>query len=104
MAAAKKTAKKAAAKAADSEAPEVVQESTEAVTEGFRTYLEPGKAPDLTPGTPSLDPELEKIRDAEAEKLAEVKIEARPEPTIDPDLEKARDEQIKRETDLANKK
>jgi hypothetical protein len=66
------------------------------------TYLAPGVAPDLTPGTPSLDPELEKIREREAEKLAEVKIDRTPmEPTIDPELIKARDAQIKRETDRA---
>lgn len=66
------------------------------------TYLAPGVAPDLTPGTPTLDPELAKIRDAEAEKLAEVKIDRTPmEPTIDPALVKARDEQIKREQKAA---
>jgi hypothetical protein len=65
-------------------------------------YLAPGVAPDLTPGTPLLDPELEKIRDREAEKLAEVKIDVSPkEPTIDPALVKARDAEIKRDRERA---
>jgi hypothetical protein len=66
------------------------------------TYLAPGVAPDLTPGTPSLDPELEKIRDREAEKLAEVKIDVSPkEATLDPELAKARDAEIKRDRERA---
>lgn len=66
------------------------------------TYLAPGVAPDLTPGTPSLDPELEKIRDREAEKLAEVVIDVSPkEATLDPELVKARDAEIKRDRERA---
>lgn len=66
------------------------------------TYLAPGVAPDLTPGTPSLDPELEKIRDREAEKLAEVVIDVSPkEATLDPELAKARDAEIKRDNERA---
>jgi hypothetical protein len=66
------------------------------------TYLAPGVAPDLTPGTPSLDPELEKVRDREAKALADVKVDtAFAEPTLDPALAKARDAEIKRDRDRA---
>lgn len=66
------------------------------------TYLAPGVAPDLTPGTPTLDPELEKIRDREAEKLAEVKIDVSPkDATLDPELAKVRDAEIKRDRERA---
>lgn len=75
---------------------------TEVVTRTVE-YLPPGVAPDLTPGTPSLDPELEKIREAEVEKLSKVEIDVAPKDALlDPELEKARDEQIKRETERAN--
>jgi hypothetical protein len=66
------------------------------------TYLAPGVAPDLTPGTPTLDPELEKIRDREIEKLAEVVIDVAPkEATLDPALVEARENEIKRERQRA---
>lgn len=66
------------------------------------TYLAPGVAPDPYQGEPSIDPELEKIREREAKALADVKIDTAPqEPTIDPELVKIRDEQIKRERERA---
>ena len=65
------------------------------------TYLAPGEAPNVQRDEPSLDPDLEKIREDEAKRNAEVRVEPRQEPTIDPELEKARDAQIKRETERA---
>ena len=43
-----------------------------------------------------LDPDLAKVRDEEAAKLAEIVVEPREEPTIDPELVKAREAEIKR--------
>lgn len=62
------------------------------------TYIAPGERPDPYAGNePSLDPDLAKIRDDEAKKLAEVKIDrSTPEPTIDEDLVKAREADAKR--------
>lgn len=67
------------------------------------TYLAPGEAPTVERDEPSLDPRLAEIREEEAKRNDEVKVEPRQEPTIDPELEKARDEQVKRETERARK-
>jgi hypothetical protein len=61
-------------------------------------YLPAGVRIDPYAGNePSLDPDLEKVRDEEVKALSDVKVEPRAEPTIDPELVKARDEQIARD-------
>lgn len=61
-------------------------------------YLAPGVAPDVEREPFTIDPELEEVRDREAEVNSSVDISApREEISIDPVLVKARDEQIKRE-------
>lgn len=65
-------------------------------------YLPAGVKVDPYAGNePTLDPDLEKVRDEEIKALAEVKVEPRPEPTIDPELVKARDEELKRDKERA---
>lgn len=64
------------------------------------TYLAPGVRVDPYAGNePSLDPDLEKVRDEEAKALAEVKVfraSDREDASIDPELVKARDAEAKR--------
>ena len=63
-----------------------------------KDYLPSGVKVDPYAGNePTLDPELEKIRDEEMKALSEIKVEPRSEPTIDPELVKARDEEIARD-------
>ena len=63
-----------------------------------KDYLPSGVKVDPYAGNePTLDPELEKIRDEEMKALSEIKVEPRPEPTIDPELVKARDAEIARD-------
>lgn len=50
---------------------------------------------------PLLDPDLAKIRDEEAKTLAEVRVEARPEPTIGHELVKVREAELKRDAERA---
>ena len=69
------------------------------------TYLAAGEGVDPYAGnTPTLDPELEKLRDVEA-KANDVPSGAPiGEPTIDPALVKARDAEIKRDAERAGVK
>jgi hypothetical protein len=61
-----------------------------------RGYLPAGAKVNVTRDEPSLDPELEKVREQEAKDLSEVKIDtSRPDPSIDEELVKVRDEEIK---------
>lgn len=59
-------------------------------------YLAPGEAPDVTRDEPSIDAELEEIRDREAEANKVDISGSREEPSIDPALVEARDAEIKR--------
>ena len=64
-------------------------------------YVPAGVSITPTRDEPTIDPELEKIRDAEA-KANDVEIHPAPaEPTIDPELVKRRDEDIKRAQEYA---
>jgi hypothetical protein len=67
------------------------------------TYLAAGVGVDPYEGnTPTLDPELEKLRDAEAAKASDVPSSAPlGEPTIDPELVKIRAAEIKRDAERA---
>jgi hypothetical protein len=66
------------------------------------SYLPAGVGVVPERGPVTLDPELEKARDAEMEKLANVPSRAPlGEPTIDPALVKIRDAEIKRDADRA---
>ena len=61
-------------------------------------YMAPGVAPEVTRDPVTIDPELEEIRDREAEANKVDISGSREEPSISPELVEARDKQIARES------